>query len=88
MGATESVHLGTRLFYYLISESREIVLRKKDQWCVVVLPFQTNQTAKKEAPIVHRRGSCSDTCVYIVHFRRFIQSEHKLAVASFFHPSS
>ena len=52
--------------------------------------FQTEQQNKKpvtrpEAPVVHNGGTCRDT--FVAHLGWFIQSEPKLALAIFFHPS-
>ena len=44
---------------------------------------ETSQQTEK-APDVHCGGTCTETFVYVIHFRRFVQSEPKLAAASFF----
>jgi hypothetical protein len=61
---------------------------------VVVLPIghpSSNRTVKEEtrqqteeAPDMHCGGTCIETFVYVIRFRRFVQSEPKLAAASFF----
>jgi hypothetical protein len=61
---------------------------------VVVLPIghpSSNRTVEEEtsqqteeAPDIHCGGTCIETFVCVIHFRRFVQSEPKLAAASFF----
>jgi hypothetical protein len=48
--------------------------------------FETNQ--ETEAHDVHCGRTRSDMFIYIVRFRRFIQSQLEFAAANFLHPSS
>jgi hypothetical protein len=63
-----------------------VVCARPTHWTPIFRRTAEEETIQQteEAPDIHCGGTCIETFVYVIRFRRFVQSEPKFAAASFF----